>query len=92
MANQISPMAYVHPDAKLGDNNIIGPFCYIDADVVIGDNNKMQNSVTLNQGTRMGQTMRYSLVRASLQNLRISNIEARLQSVRLVTTIPFVSV
>lgn len=54
MANQISPMAYVHPDAKLGDNNIIGPFCYIDADVVIGDNNVMQNSVTLNQGTRMG--------------------------------------
>lgn len=54
MANQISPMAFVHPDAKLGDNNIIGPFCYIDADVVIGDNNVMQNSVTLNQGTRMG--------------------------------------
>lgn len=54
MANQISPMAFVHPDAILGDNNIIGPFCYIDADVVIGDNNVMQNSVTLNQGTRMG--------------------------------------
>lgn len=54
MANQISPMAFVHPDAKLGDNNIIGPFCYIDADVVIGDNNVMQNSVTLNQGLRMG--------------------------------------
>ncbi len=47
-------MAFVHPDAKLGDNNIIGPFCYIDADVVIGDNNVMQNSVTLNKGTRMG--------------------------------------
>lgn len=54
MANLISPMAYVHPDAKMGDNNIIGPFCYIDADVVIGDNNIMQNSVTLNKGTRMG--------------------------------------
>lgn len=54
MPNQISPMAFVHPDAKLGDNNIIGPFCYIDADVVIGDSNVMQNSVTLNQGTRMG--------------------------------------
>lgn len=47
-------MAFVHPDAKLGDNNIIGPFCYIDADVVIGDSNVMQNSVTLNQGTKMG--------------------------------------
>lgn len=47
-------MAFVHPDAKLGDDNIIGPFCYIDADVVIGDNNVFQNSVTLNQGTRLG--------------------------------------
>ena len=52
--NQISPLAFVHPDAKLGDNNIIGPFCYIDGDVVIGDNNVFQNSVTLNQGLRMG--------------------------------------
>ena len=32
-------MAYVHPEAKMGDNNIIGPFCYIDRNTVIGDNN-----------------------------------------------------
>ena len=54
MSNQISSLAFVHPDAKLGDNNIIGPFCYVDADVVIGDNNVFQNSVTLNKGLRMG--------------------------------------
>lgn len=54
MANQISPMAFVHPEAVLGDNNIIGPFCYIDRNVVIGDNNVFQNSVTLNYGTRLG--------------------------------------
>ncbi len=52
--NQISPLAYVHPEAKLGDGNIIGPFCYIDKDTVIGDNNVLQNSVTLNVGTRLG--------------------------------------
>ena len=46
--NQISPLAYVHPEAKLGDNNIIGPFCYIDKDTVLGDNNVLQNSVTIN--------------------------------------------
>ena len=40
--NQISPLAFVHPDAKLGDNNIIGPFCYIDADVVIGGNDPLK--------------------------------------------------
>ena len=40
--NQISPLAFVHPNAKLGDNNIIGPFCYIDDNVIIGDNNVFQ--------------------------------------------------
>lgn len=52
--NQISPLAYVHPEAILGDNNIIGPFCYIDRDTIIGDNNVLQNSVTINVGARIG--------------------------------------
>ena len=52
--NQISPMAFVHPEAKLGDNNIIGPFCYIDRNTVLGDNNVLQNSVTINYGARIG--------------------------------------
>lgn len=52
--NQISPLAYVHPEAQLGSGNVIGPFCYIDGDVVIGDNNVFQNSVTVNQGARIG--------------------------------------
>lgn len=52
--NQISPLAYVHPEAKLGDNNVVGPFCYIDRNVVIGDNNVLHNSVTINYGARMG--------------------------------------
>lgn len=54
MANQISPLAFVHPEAILGDGNIIGPFCYIDRNTVIGDNNVMQNSVTVNYGARIG--------------------------------------
>lgn len=52
--NQISPLAYVHPEAQLGDNNIIGPFCYIDKNTIIGDNNIFQNSVTINYGARVG--------------------------------------
>lgn len=52
--NQISPLAYIHPEAQIGDNNIIGPFCYIDKDVVIGNNNTLQNSVTINNGARIG--------------------------------------
>ena len=52
--NTISPMAFVHPEAKLGDNNIIGPFCYIDKNTVIGDNNNLMNSVTIHTGARIG--------------------------------------
>lgn len=52
--NQIHPLAVVHPDAKLGDNNIIGPFCVIDENTVIGDNNVLKNSVTIHYGARIG--------------------------------------
>ena len=52
--NQISPLAFVHPEAKLGDNNIIGPFRYIDRNTVIGNNNVFQNSVTIHFGARIG--------------------------------------
>ena len=52
--NTISPLAYVHPEAQIGDNNTIGPFCYIDRNTVIGDNNVLQNSVTINYGARIG--------------------------------------
>lgn len=47
-------MAFVHPEAKLGDNNIIGPFCHIDKNTVIGDNNNLLNSVTIHTGARIG--------------------------------------
>lgn len=52
--NKISPLAYIHPEAQIGDNNIIGPFCCIDKDVVIGDNNILMNSVTIHNGARIG--------------------------------------
>lgn len=52
--NQISPLAFVHPEAQLGDNNIIGPFCYIDRNTVLGNDNVLQNNVTINYGARIG--------------------------------------
>ena len=36
----ISPLAYIHPEAKIGENVEIAPFVFIDKNVVIGDNNK----------------------------------------------------
>lgn len=52
--SNISPLAYVHPEAVIGENCEIGPFCYIDKNVVIGNDNKIMNSVTILSGTRMG--------------------------------------
>lgn len=52
--NQISPLAYIHPKAQIGDNNVIGPFCVIEENTVIGDNNNLKNSVTIGYGARIG--------------------------------------
>lgn len=52
--SKISPLAFIDPEAKIGENCEIGPFCFIDKNVVIGDNNVLMNSVTLLNGTRMG--------------------------------------
>ena len=52
--SNISPLAFVHPEAKIGENCEIGPFCYIDKNVVIGDNNRLMNSVTVLYGARIG--------------------------------------
>lgn len=51
----ISPLAYINPDAKIGENVEIGPFCYIDSDVEIGDNTTLMNSVTVLAGARIGK-------------------------------------
>ena len=50
----ISPLAYIHPEAVIGENCEIGAFCYIDKGVVIGDNNTLMNSVTVLYGARIG--------------------------------------
>ena len=52
--NIISPTAYIHPDAVIGDNNTIGPFCCIYENTVIGSGNTLKNGVTLHPGARIG--------------------------------------
>lgn len=52
--SKISPLAYIDPEAIIGENCEIGPFCFIDKNVVIGDNNVLMNSVTVLYGARIG--------------------------------------
>ena len=48
----ISPLAYIHPEAKIGENVEIGPFVFIDKNVVIGDNNTIMPNVNILYGSR----------------------------------------
>lgn len=50
----ISPLAYVDPEAKLGENVEIGPFAYIQKGVVIGDNCTIHPHASILEGTTMG--------------------------------------
>lgn len=52
--SEISPLAYIHPEAIIGENCKIGPFCFIDKNVIIGNNNELKNNVTINYGARIG--------------------------------------
>lgn len=54
----ISPLAYIHPEAKIGENVEIGPFVYIDKNVVIGDNNTIMPNVNILYGARIGNNNR----------------------------------
>ena len=51
---KISPLAFIDPAAQIGEDCEIGPFCFVDKNVIIGDGNVLMNSVTLLEGTRLG--------------------------------------
>ncbi|MBR1569283.1 MAG: acyl-ACP--UDP-N-acetylglucosamine O-acyltransferase [Bacteroidales bacterium] len=53
--NKIHPLAYVSPDAKLGDNVEVGPFAFIDANVEIGDGCVIHNHATIYNHVKMGR-------------------------------------
>ena len=50
----ISPLAYIDPDARIGENVEIGPFVFIDKNVVIGDNNVIMPNANILYGSRIG--------------------------------------
>lgn len=51
----ISPLAYVHPDAKLGNEVTVEPFAYIAGDVVIGDGCWIGAGAVIHDGARIGK-------------------------------------
>ena len=51
----ISPLAYVHPDARLGKDVTVEPFASVYGDVVIGDGSWIGPNSVLLDGARVGR-------------------------------------
>jgi len=48
-------MAFVHPEAKLGENVIVEPFAYVDANTEIGEGTRVMTQATILSGARIGK-------------------------------------
>lgn len=71
--SNISPLAYVSPEAKLGNNVTISAFAYIDRNVEIGDNCVISPHVSILSGARIGKNNRIldgSIISATPQDFR----------------------
>lgn len=51
----ISNLAYIHPDARLGENVKVDPFAYIAGNVIIGDGTWIGPNSTILDGARIGK-------------------------------------
>jgi UDP-N-acetylglucosamine acyltransferase len=49
------PLAFIHPDAKIGPNVVIEPFVTIDKNVVIGEGTRIGSNATILEGARIGK-------------------------------------
>lgn len=52
--SDISPNAFVHPNAKIGNNVKIEPFAYIDENTEIGDGTYIMSNANIRYGARIG--------------------------------------
>lgn len=57
--NSISPLAFIHPEAKIGDNVTISAFAFIDQNVEIGDGCLIGPHVSIRSGARIGKNNRF---------------------------------
>lgn len=53
--SNISTLAYIHPNAKIGDNVIVKPFAYIEDNVVIGAGTVIMPHACIMSGARIGE-------------------------------------
>ncbi|MDD5871080.1 MAG: acyl-ACP--UDP-N-acetylglucosamine O-acyltransferase [Bacteroidales bacterium] len=69
----ISPLAYVDPSAKLGNNVTVHPFAFVDRDVEIGDNCEIYPYASIMHGARLGNDIKVyngAIIAAEPQDFR----------------------
>lgn len=72
------PLAYIHPEAKIGKNVIIDPFVTIEKNVEIGDNTWIGSNVVIMEGARIGKNCKIfpgSVISAIPQDLKFAGEE-----------------
>src|SRR5688500_5023404 len=52
----ISPLAHIHPNAKIGNNVTVDPFVVINDNVTIGDNTHIMSNAFIASGTTIGKS------------------------------------
>jgi UDP-N-acetylglucosamine acyltransferase len=75
----ISPLAYIHPDAKIGKDVTIEPFAMIHEDTVIGDGSHIMSHAVIMPKTRMGKNNKvfpHAVVGAIPQDLKFKGEES----------------
>lgn len=75
-------LAYIHPDAKIGNNVIIEPFAVIYENVEIGDNTWIGSHVTIFPGARIGKNNKIfpnASISAIPQDLKFEGEETTLE-------------
>ena len=55
MQSNISSLAHIHPDAKIGENVTIEPFAFVDQNVEIGDGSLIMSGANIRFGSRLGK-------------------------------------
>lgn len=53
--HSVSPLAFVHSEARLGDRVVVEPFAFIDRNTEIGDDTRVMTQATVLSGARIGK-------------------------------------
>lgn len=56
--SNISNLAYIHPEAKLGENVVVEAFAFVDKNVEVGDGTLIMSGANLRDGARVGKNCR----------------------------------